>query len=565
MPPTEEKIQNGKSNQQQFANPVVTSNDLQDSEPLNVVGVDEPPIFPTKGVEIPEPSPVEEPSTPLTGEFRDLFSELQEGQDFLATESTFRSEQEESSGFTEAQQTLDDLGTRFRDIQREEAAIPIQIQNESEGRGRTAGGIAPIQTGRLRNNAIEALTVASLIDGASNRLVAAERKINRAVEQKYGPAKARVDAIIQNLNLIIQSGELSREETRRAEAVKAKKEAEKAEIEKAEAEQETIWTIASENAAAIASLPNGSRILNKIQSAGSREEALALVADALGETLATEREQSERTAELELDQLEQSIVTEKLQQDEIRARTAKIISESSDVGTEVSEEFASIVDQAAALAGAEDQRETTRKIIAEALAKEDYTTAYSQIANNVEESLTGEVKTKFANSRNDYGIMIGMRDAIKAYTDAGGDVGFLKGTAENIAQNFGQLANDPEFAELGAQLQREFQTYRLNMTGAAFSPEESREYEKVNPSTNKSLDLNLAVIDGALNQLENRIVSTVETRVPNSTSIYDRAVGGGNIVDVEWNDITELGVGTRFTLDGVVYEKVGEDNFIPVD
>ena len=61
------------------------------------------------------------------------------------------------------------------------------------------------------------------------------------------------------------------------------------------------------------------------------------------------------------------------------------------------------------------------------------------------------------------------------------------------------------------------------MTGAAFTPEESREYAAVNPSTNKRIDLNLAIIDGALNQLENRVNGTIETMVGGSGQIRELA------------------------------------------
>jgi hypothetical protein len=63
------------------------------------------------------------------------------------------------------------------------------------------------------------------------------------------------------------------------------------------------------------------------------------------------------------------------------------------------------------------------------------------------------------------------------------------------------------------------------MTGAAFSPAESKDYASVNPTLGKSLNLNLSVIDGALNQLENRITSTVDARVPSAKYIYDYGYG----------------------------------------
>jgi hypothetical protein len=60
------------------------------------------------------------------------------------------------------------------------------------------------------------------------------------------------------------------------------------------------------------------------------------------------------------------------------------------------------------------------------------------------------------------------------------------------------------------------------MTGAAFSEAESRDYAAVNPTLGKSLNLNLSVIDGALNQMENRITSTINSRVPNAKKLYQK-------------------------------------------
>lgn len=191
-------------------------------------------------------------------------------------------------------------------------------------------------------------------------------------------------------------------------------------------------------------------------------------------------------------------------------------------------EYAPIINNIKSLNLSADSRKNAIQSVSESLASGNYTNAYANIANAVENSLNGEVATKFANARNDMGIMSGMRDAIKAYTDAGGDVGFLKGSADKIAKKFGQLATDPKFASLGVQLERQFQEYRLNMTGAAFSPGESREYASVNPRTNASLDLNIATIDGALSQLTNKVTSTINQRIPEAQKIYDKAYGSAD-------------------------------------
>ena len=223
---------------------------------------------------------------------------------------------------------------------------------------------------------------------------------------------------------------------------------------------------------------------------------------------------------------------------DLGAKEAKpIISEASDKA--LTGEFGDIIKSASNLVGVEKGK-TSKAAMAEYIANNDFVSAYAQVANNVEESLTGEVKTKFANARIDYGVMQGLRDTIQKFADAGGNMGYLKGTADEIARKFGQLKTDPKFASLAVQLTREFQMYRVVMTGAAFSPEESREYKAVNPRTNASLDLNLATIDGALNQLENRITATVNTKIPNASKLYEKVGGDGMSDDDAYNEYLKL-------------------------
>lgn len=152
------------------------------------------------------------------------------------------------------------------------------------------------------------------------------------------------------------------------------------------------------------------------------------------------------------------------------------------------------------------------------LARQDYTSAYNQVANTVAGSLTGETKTRFENARIDREVLSGLRGAIESFELAGGDTNLLKGSAEEINRKLGRVT-DPALASLAVQLQREFQTYRNTMTGAAFGPKESREYASVNPTAKKNLDLNLAVIDGAINQLDNRVDGTIRAKVPQATDI----------------------------------------------
>lgn len=225
-------------------------------------------------------------------------------------------------------------------------------------------------------------------------------------------------------------------------------------------------------------------------------------------------------------------------------------------GKPLTGEFAGIINSAAGLVP-NTKKSTVKANIANAIASENYTTAYAEIANAVSDGLTGTNKTTFDDARTDIGVMVGMRKAIKDYTDAGGDVGFLKGTADQIAKKFGQLAVDPKFAALGTQLTREFQAYRNAMTGAAFTPEESREYAAVNPRTNANLDLNLATIDGALNQLTNRVTSTVNARIPDAQKIYDLAFTKSGEME------SQTPVGDIQYVGGVKYTKAQDGLYYP--
>lgn len=153
----------------------------------------------------------------------------------------------------------------------------------------------------------------------------------------------------------------------------------------------------------------------------------------------------------------------------------------------------------------------------------DYASAYGTIANSIENQLVGESKQKYVNARTDYGVMTKMREAIQKYADDGGDMNLLVGTEEEIKRKLG--IDSGKASELATYLWREFQTYRNNMTGAAFGAAESRDYSSVNPSLKKELNLNLSVIDGARNQLKNRVIETIDQRVPSAKYIREYAEG----------------------------------------
>src|SRR3990167_275491 len=193
----------------------ITANDLT---PTSVITPIQPQPSSIPSVpEVPELNVPETEAQKLIEEIRALTTEG-------AGEATFKTEQEQLAGVPEAQQAVDDLTQRLRDLVREEKAIPLRLQEEIKGRGVTKGGLAPIQAGELRKNAIEALSVSALIDASSNRLLSAQRKADRAVDAKYAPIKAERDAKLANLELILKSPLYTRADKERAEKQKAEQE-----------------------------------------------------------------------------------------------------------------------------------------------------------------------------------------------------------------------------------------------------------------------------------------------------------------------------------------------------
>jgi hypothetical protein len=185
----------------------------------------------------------------------------------------------------------------------------------------------------------------------------------------------------------------------------------------------------------------------------------------------------------------------------------------------LSPEFSSIASRTAALVPSVTGQETIKNDLTRYLKAQDYFSAYNQIENTVEEGLTGTSKTIFQDAKTDGEILKNLKTKIQDFENAGGDTGLLTGSAESIKRKLLGVTGTPELTSLATELQREFQRYRVGMTGAAFSPKESRDYASVNPKTTSNFDLNMAVIDGAISQLDNRVNSTVDRKIKGAGDI----------------------------------------------
>ncbi len=248
---------------------------------------------PTVPFQQPVPTPVYNPAsivtpplaaTPTENQATELTKTLQDFNNQTIGESAYRTTQETAQDVAGKTQTVNDLTNKFNTLKNEANAIPLQLQQNSEGRGITTGGLAPIQEGALRNNAIESLTTGALLQAAQGNLTTALSLVDRAVAQKFDPIKEQIAANTANLQLILNSPQYSDEQKNRAQAQLDAQNAQKAAIDKqaqAEADKQKVAINAAgniQNFTPTAQYPTAATALDAMGKATSAVEAEQIAA-----------------------------------------------------------------------------------------------------------------------------------------------------------------------------------------------------------------------------------------------------------------------------------------------
>lgn len=96
----------------------------------------------------------------------------------------------------QAQGRLNNISAQLQALNAEATAIPIQLQQDSEGRGRTAGGIAPILTDQLRANALKAIPLQAQAYVAQAEVATAQGD-QQLAQDLYSQASERFDKVFQ--------------------------------------------------------------------------------------------------------------------------------------------------------------------------------------------------------------------------------------------------------------------------------------------------------------------------------------------------------------------------------
>lgn len=396
---------------------------------------------------------------------------------------------EEAGGY-EAKREYDEFASKLEQEQ-------LRLRRETEKLRETNPGGA-LESGlnfRLQDIERKSLSkqadIAILGNAAGRRYDTALSIAKDKVEMLLAPKKAELEGLkyIQENNKAFQTAEFSNLLSRK-----------NAEIAKEEKTLDTIENIKIEAA------KNGLTNFGAFSNVKTIDEALTAASGYLS---------SPSTDTVKLDN-GNTVVIDK--------RTGKIINNlggGSATPEDIPSNFSALVNTVSSLENTVAGKKSVSDQMNMYLKNQDYAGAYNQIANTVAQGLPAQIKERFENARVDREILSTFKSALQDFEAGGGDVGLLKGTAENISRRLLGVTGDPTLTALAVQLEREFQAYRNAMTGAAFTPQESKEYAAVNPTANKSLDLNYAVIDGAIAQLNNRVDGTIKAKVPQATDILN--------------------------------------------
>lgn len=137
-------------------------------------------------------------------------------------------------------QQLADLNAQASSLNREAQAIPIQVQQKNSGMMANDAGLQAETTGKLRENALKALSIGQQADiasaaltGSGIRLQAAKDKAQQIVDLKYKPIEAQIAAKQQQYNL--NKDALDEIDKKRSEAVQASIDKEKTDAANAKA------------------------------------------------------------------------------------------------------------------------------------------------------------------------------------------------------------------------------------------------------------------------------------------------------------------------------------------
>lgn len=187
----------------------------------------------------------------------------------LSGESARKTTLETDAGLPGQRTELQNYVNQLQALQKEQLAIPLQIQQEAQGLGATAGGVAPLQAARLRENAIKSLSLAAAAQTLQGNISLAETNIQNALDAEFQPEKDKLEVLKQLYQF--NKDDLERTDKKRADTLNILLNERNRQLDLQKADKQEIYNIGL----TAAKYGADSATVQKIMSSSSRGDALA--------------------------------------------------------------------------------------------------------------------------------------------------------------------------------------------------------------------------------------------------------------------------------------------------
>lgn len=196
----------------------------------------------------------------------------------------------------------------------------------------------------------------------------------------------------------------------------------------------------------------------------------------------------------------------------------------SPMGLEAPENYVYQQGISAALEGFSSEAERNRILqnVDKMLKEGDYDRAADTILRTAAKAAPAAEQAKMLGRKTMMDSLADIKSALDVYVAKSGDTGILKGTLEGAMNKIGR-STDPELAKIKTLIESSLITFRSQISGAAFTESEMKQYANLWPSIENKNDLNLAKIE-TLTQNLNRDTRSAYSMWLGDTN-YDAVMG----------------------------------------
>ncbi len=163
-----------------------------------------------------------------------------------------------------------------------------------------------------------------------------------------------------------------------------------------------------------------------------------------------------------------------------------------------------------------------KRNVSGAIERGDFETAKTLIQQNTLDAMPAATRTAYINGDVALATISKIKADLQRYQQMGGDTGILSSTREEIMRKLGRSTN-PELLKIGVEINDLFFRLRNEMTGAAFSPEESSNYAQQLPELKNQYGVNITLANAYEDLLKTKREAQLRSQM--GSQFYDNIFG----------------------------------------